>query len=149
MKYIADGVLLFQVSLVLPGEVYCYLVLKFLHYICPICHSTDSKCVSEQMQMQENHLQLFDEFALGKVSFLYYKQHMHQFILRTITLLVFWCYYLAFEQPKFYKSKSHFPFGTFGLLWQPSYIISFCQTTLLHSLFDTVVCSIFYNIVLF
>ena len=137
MKDIADSILLFHVSLVLPREVYCYLVLTFLHYICPICHSTDSKCVSEQMQTQENHLQL------------YYKQYMHQFILGTITLLVFWCYYLAFEQPKFYMSKFHSPFGTFGLLWQPSYIISFYQTTLLHSLFGIVVCSIFYNIVFF
>ena len=65
--------------LLLPREVYCYLLLIFCA-IKTVCHFANSRCVSELMQTQENHLQLSDEFALGKVSFSYCMLHMHQFI---------------------------------------------------------------------
>ena len=65
---------LFIRILLLPREVYCYLVLTF------VCHFAYLICVSELMQTQENHLELFDGFALGKASFPNCLSLMQQFI---------------------------------------------------------------------
>ena len=128
---------------------FCYYLGKFscFHFLCykyPVCHFAYLRCVSELMQTQENHLQLFDEFSLGEVSFSYCMLHMHQFIVWELYRYQFWYYCLAFEQPKLFTSKFLFSFWYL----QPAIVaflhhIYLLNHTLLHSLLLHSICSSF------
>ena len=108
-----------------------------------ICHSSYSGCVSELVQIQENHLQPFDEFALDKVSFFWlHLAYAPVYNLRTISLLFFGVTVWHLSSPNSILVSSCFfsvPLAWYCSLFTPCYFVglhfvwpSFVQSFVVH-----------------